>query len=164
MDFNCGVSNFSSGIGQGVRCNTTGSTKIHKQVVNDPTFGPTLEWYDPSAITQPLQSQLRADNEPGMFGYAGRNFLTGPGRNNWDMALLKKFSLPWFSGEHSTMQFRWETFNTFNHTQYKDVNRGCLGSTGFGDPCTGSSGGQLLGTVDNAWAPRIMQLGLKFIF
>jgi len=62
------------------------------------------------------------------------------------------------------MQFRWETFNTFNHTQYKDVNRGCLGSTGFGDPCTGSSGGQLLGTVDSAWPARIMELGLKFIF
>jgi len=43
------------------------------------------------------------------------------------------------------------------------VNVGCSGSTGFGDPCIGSSGGQLLGTVSGARPARIMQLGLRFI-
>ena len=28
--------------------------------------------------------------------------------------------IPWFKGEQSTMEFRWEPFNTFNHTQWKD--------------------------------------------
>jgi len=44
------------------------------------------------------------------------------------------------------------------------VNTGCLSSTPFGGACTGSSGGQLLGTVNSAYDPRIMQFGLKFIF
>ena len=57
-----------------------------------------------------------------MFGYMGRNVLTGPGRNNWDLALLKDFRAPWFNGEYSTFQFRLETFNTFNeHFEYEEV-------------------------------------------
>lgn len=38
--------------------------------------------------------QLRSDGEPGMFGYMGRNPLTGPGANNWDLALMKDFATP----------------------------------------------------------------------
>ena len=93
-------------------------------------FGPMVTWFDPSVITQPVASQLAANNEPGMFGYMGRNVLTGPGRNNWDSALHKEFPLPWFRSEHSTLQFRLETFNTFNHPQWEYVNTGCSGSIG----------------------------------
>jgi hypothetical protein len=180
FDFNCGVTGFSTGIasnGTGstaVRCNSVGPVKIDKTTVNDPGYGPILSWYNPGNITQPLASQLLANNEPGMFGYQGRNFITGPGRNNWDITLMKNFELPWFKGEHSTLQFRWETYNTWNHTQFgpvqnggstaSGVNNGCLGTTPFGGACTGVSGGHLLGTVNSAWDPRIMQFGLKFIF
>ncbi|HUY12916.1 MAG TPA: carboxypeptidase-like regulatory domain-containing protein [Terriglobia bacterium] len=164
IDFGCGVGGFGTGIGGSVRCNSAGAVGIDKHVVNDPTFGPTLSWYNPALITQPLQSQLYANNEPGMFGYMGRNFLTGPGRNNWDMALLKDFTAPWFNGEHSTIQFRWETFNTFNHTQWNGVNAGCLSTTSFGQPCTGVSSGALLGEVNSAYDPRLVQFALKFIF
>jgi hypothetical protein len=172
IDFNCGVSGFSTGIGTSMRCNTIGPLKIDKHIVNDPAYGPILSWYDPSLITEPRASQLLANNEPGMFGYMGRNVLTGPGRNNWDISLLKNFNLPWFGGEHSSLQFRWETYNTWNHTQYQYVNGdnisgngpGCLSSTPFGGACTGVSNGRLLGTVKSAWSPRIMQFGLKFIF
>jgi hypothetical protein len=64
-----------------------------------------------------------------MFDYMGGNPLAGPGRNNWDMALLKDFGLPWFGTERSRLQFRWETFNTFNHPQWGGVNAGCSGLT-----------------------------------
>jgi hypothetical protein len=30
-----------------------------------------------------------------MYGYLGGNPLADPGRNNWHMALLKAFELPW---------------------------------------------------------------------
>jgi hypothetical protein len=174
-DFECGVSGYSSGIGGAVMCNTVGSFKIKKGVFNDPEFGPTPTWFDGTTYAQPLQSQLRADNQAGMFGYMGRNVLTGPGRNNWDMALLKNISLPWFGGEHSTMQFRWETFNTFNHPQWQYVNTGCDdsanpdGSAAFGRACADQViGGKRYNAgnaqVNTAWAPRIMQFGLKFIF
>ena len=95
-----------------------GPLKIQKGVVDDPQFGPTPSWFNPAVIQQPLMSQLYANSEPGMFGYMGRNVLTGPGRNNWDLALLKDFQTPWFKGEHSMLQFRLETFNTFNHPQW----------------------------------------------
>ncbi len=169
-DVGCGVSGFSSGIGEGVRCNPVGRVKSNKGVFNDPVFGPTPTWWDPSTVTQPNFSQLRADGEPGMFGYLGRNTLTGPGRNNWDMALLKNFTAPWFRGEHSTIQFRWETFNTFNHPSWNGVNAGCDSATPFGQPCndrtlpdgTRINGGN--GQVNGAWPARIMQFGLKFMF
>jgi hypothetical protein len=47
--------------------------------------------------------RLRADGQPGMFGYLGGNPLADPGRNNWDMALLKDFELPWFGPELSSL-------------------------------------------------------------
>jgi hypothetical protein len=98
VDFNCGINGYQTGIGTQVRCNTVGPVKIHKSTYNDPTFGPMVRWFNPSVLTQPLQSQLLANNEPGMFGYMGRNLLTGPGRNNWDLALHKNFELPCGSG------------------------------------------------------------------
>jgi hypothetical protein len=164
VDFGCGHDGFSSGISREIQCNTLGSLKIKKGVDNDPQFGPTPTWFDPSVIAQPLESQLRADGQSGMFGYMGRNVLTGPGRNNWDLALLKDFQAPWFSGEHSTFQFRLETFNTFNHPQWKSINASCGGQTPFGSPCSGIANNYQNGQVSGAWDPRLMQLGLKFIF
>jgi hypothetical protein len=163
VDFSCGISGLSSGVGEGVRCNALGLIKIRKGVYNDPQFGPTPTWIDPRVIGQVTLDQLRADRQPGMFGYMGRNPLTGPGRNNWDMALMKNFALPWFNGENSTVQFRFETFNTFNHTQWKYVSVGCSGSTPAAGACNDSNNiGN--GEVSGAWSPRIVQLALKFIF
>lgn len=169
IDFGCGFQNLSTGVGGGVRCNSVAPVKVNKTTVNTPGFGPMVSWYNASNIVQPQASQLLANNQPGMFGYMGRNFLTGPGRNNTDFALLKNFNLPWFRGEHSTMQFRWETYNTFNHPQWNGIEGGCNNSSsGPGRTCTGlntnSGDGRTYGTVNSAWAPRIMQLGLKLIF
>jgi hypothetical protein len=179
VDFGCGVSGYSTGIGGGVRCNTLGPVKINKSNYNEPNFGPIVRWFDPSVVAQPLQSQLLANNEPGMFGYMGRNVLTGPGRNNWDLALHKNFEFPWFKGEHSTLQFRLETFNTFNHPQWRYINAGCNGdpttvgvdaqgnpitAPAFGVGCGGNARNAGNGEVSSAWAPRNIQLGMKFIF
>jgi hypothetical protein len=171
VNFACGVTGFSSGTGDPVMCNTVGKVAIDKTTYIDPTYGPTLSWWNSGAITQPQFSQLYANGEPCMFGCMGRNVLTGPGRNNFDMALEKNFSTPWFNGEHSTVQFRLETFNTFNHTQYQYVNAGCSGSVSFGGSCSafdasGAPGGPNVGQgeVNSTWSPRNIQLGLKFIF
>ena len=165
VDFGCGITDMSSGIGGGVRCNTLGPLKIKKGIdSSDTEFGPTPTWFDPSVIGQPTLEQLRADGQAGMFGYMGRNVLTGPGRNNWDMALMKDIQLPWFKGEHSTIQFRLETFNTFNHPQWNAIKAECGGDTPPGTPCSGIENNLDNGQVSGAWRPRIMQLGLKFIF
>ena len=175
INFGCGFSGLSTGVGGSVKCNSLGPVQIQKGSFNDPTFGPTPTWFNGASYAQPVESQLYANNQPGMFGYMGRNALTGPGRNNTDLALLKNFTLPWFNGEHSTMQFRWETFNTFNHPQWNGVNAGCDGtanpdgSVAFGRPCNDTViGGTRYNAgnaqVNSAWPNRIMQLGLKFIF
>ncbi len=161
-DFNCGVNGISSGLGGGYRCDVVGKVQIKKGVFDDPTYGPTRTWWDPSTVAQPQFSELFANGESNMFGNMGRNILAGPGRNNWDLALEKNVSTPWFRGEHATVQFRLETFNTFNHTQYQYANTGCSGKTPFGGVCTENNNSP--GEFNTAWDPREMQLGLKFIF
>jgi len=106
--------------------------------------------------------QLYANNEPGMFGYMGRNVLTGPGRNNWDVGVFKEFKLPCYRSEGSTLQFRFETFNTFNHPQWQSVNIFCSSLTLAGQPCSGPNN---IGNAEVAsdWGPRVIQLALKFI-
>jgi hypothetical protein len=181
IDYECAPpSGFNTGINGTGKCNTVGPLKIAKGTFNDPTFGPTPLWYNSGQESMITAPQLLANGEPGMFGYEGRNQLTGPGRNNFDLALLKDFSMPWFKGEHSTLQFRWEAFNAFNHPQWQGVNTGCAnnanqdGSLAFGRSCgafteTTSSGGISrynygVGEVNSDWGPRIVQFGLKFIF
>ncbi len=164
IDFGCGIAGLSSGVGGPVRCNSLGPLRVKKGVVDDPQFGPTATWFDPGVIGQITVPQLAANGEPGMFGYMGRNVLTGPGRNNWDLALLKNFGAPWFGGEKASVQFRLETFNSFNHPQWNGVNAGCGSQTPAGQPCSGNDNNLGNGEVNSAWPARIVQLGLKFVF
>jgi hypothetical protein len=53
------------------------------------------------------------------FGNLGRNVLTGPGTSNWDLSLYRTF--PFHEGRGRVM-LRFETYNTFNHTQYSGLN------------------------------------------
>jgi hypothetical protein len=160
INFSCNHSGNLSGIGKSMKCNTVGDFGVSKSMGSHPVFGPTRQWFDPSTIAMANLAQFRADGAPGMFGYMGRNTLHGPGRNNWDMALLKNFPLPW---EGSKLQFRFETYNTFNHTQYQGIQAGCGGPTAYGATCTGAQNvGN--GLVTSAWSPRQLQLGLKLMF
>ncbi|MEJ2006815.1 MAG: carboxypeptidase regulatory-like domain-containing protein [Acidobacteriota bacterium] len=156
----CGVNNYSTGIGGGLMCNSVGKLAIHKGTYNDPTYGPTPTWFNPGVIAQPLQSQLYANGEPGMFGYLGRNALTGPGRNDTDLALIKNWKVPQF-GEAGGIQFRLETFNTFNHPSWTGFSAGCSGLDNFGQTCNSSTNDIGNGEVNGAYDPRIMQLGLQ---
>ncbi len=96
-------------------------------------------WFGASAF-EPTQA--------GQFGDFPRNSVYGPGRQNWNIALFKSFVFSETRG--SRLEFRAETFNTFNHTQFKDV------STTFS--------ANNFGAVTSAHDPREIQLGLKLIF
>ena len=48
------------------------------------------------------------------YGNSGRNILDGPGSANINLSLSKWFRL----AERAKAQFRWETFNTTNHTNF----------------------------------------------
>jgi len=106
------------------------------------------------------------------FGNAGRNSMNNPGRLNTDLALHRHFST-W----HGTnLEIRVETFNVFNHTQYRiyDPEKGNTPSntiTCYGGPIDNYSAGaqscnpgnSFLHPVD-AHRPRTMQLGVKLDF
>ena len=163
IDTTCGIAGMATGIGGPTVCNAIGSLAVQKGTVDDPQFGPTKTWFDPGHLAQITTAQLRADFEPGMFGYLGKNPLTGPGRNDWDLALMRNFKINALGTEGSTLQFRFETYNTFNHPQWSQVNFSCSDQTAPGAPCNGAQN-IANGEVSAAYSPRILQLGLKFTF
>src|SRR5262249_11486099 len=62
-----------------------------------------------------------AAHAPSQFGRgsASKDSFRGPGINNWDMSVMKNFK--WHEGGRS-IQLRFETYNTFNHTQFGGPN------------------------------------------
>jgi Carboxypeptidase regulatory-like domain len=85
----------------------------------------------------------------GQVGDVMRRFFSGPGLLNFDTALLKNTQIT----EGTQLQFRAETFNTFNHTQFNNPS-GLFNNTGVGG----------FGYVTSAQSPRIMQIALKLLF
>jgi hypothetical protein len=163
VDISCTEAGTQTGIANAGRCNTIAPYTIDKGVIADPRYGNVPQWFNPASIAMNQASQMPANGEAGMFGYMARNALHGPGRNNFDIALLKNWAVPWFNGEHSTLQFRFETYNTFNHAQWKTFTDSCASTTGFGNPCNGSANlGN--GEVASDWNPRQIQVGMKFLF
>jgi len=145
--------------------------------LNTESIGPLL--YNPAAFAAPRGLT---------FGDAGRNFLNNPHRINFDMSLLKNFKV----NEGSNLEFRFEAFNVFNHTEFRIFNPNignaanntisCYGGGLDGAPYTAAGGltnlpgqnGQpqpvdctdgssFLRPID-AHRPRTIQLGLKYSF
>ena len=85
----------------------------------------------------------------GAWGNLTKGAIRGPGRNNWNMSLFKSFLIS--EAHNSRFEFRFETFNTFNHTQFSSV------GTSF------SNQGQF-GTPTGVYDPRTLQLGARLIF
>src|SRR6267378_4351395 len=89
------------------------------------------------------------------FGNYGRNVIIGPGFNNTDFSIIKRTKI----GENKIIEFRWEIFDLFNHTNFGQPGRVAqVGSTTFGVItntrfATGDSG-----------SSRQMQFALKFKF
>jgi hypothetical protein len=112
---------------------------------NRPDFSGTLTytnsvdaWFSKAGFSTPAL---------GAWGNSPRGFVRGPGRQNWNTSLFKSFV---FNERGSRLEFRAESFNTWNHTQFRNV------STTF----TASDFGQ----VTSVWDPRVFQLGLKLLF
>jgi hypothetical protein len=117
-----------------------GGTNSRPNVVSSVTYPQNVDaWFSTSSFAAPAPLQ---------FGTAGRNSIIGPGRDNWNVALFKAFSIPGREGMH--LEIRGETYNTFNHTQFNGVD-----ST-FTDAN--------FGKVTSVWDPRIIQIGAKFVF
>ncbi len=128
-------------------------------LVGDPNKGfhkSINQWFNTAAFSQPLA---------GAYGTSGRNILRGPGISNWDMGVGKSFSL----GELAKFQFRVESFNTFNHTQW-GVDPNAVG-VGPGSNAVDNnvndqapSANTNFGKITSARPGRILQFGGKIVF
>src|SRR5258708_10053546 len=93
-----------------------------------------------------FNTSLFSNEQVGQFGNSRRRFFHGPGLNNFDLALLKNTKIT----ESKELQLRFEAFNVFNHAQFQNP--------------TGEINSSQFGLVTSARDPRIMQVGLKFLF
>jgi hypothetical protein len=98
---------FSLVSGVDVTGSTSASTRPN---VKDPHAPAIADRFGPIVIgtTQPTVP---------MFGNAGKNILSQPGIANFDMSLSKNFRI----AERINSTFRFETYNTFNHTQFSST-------------------------------------------
>jgi hypothetical protein len=81
------------------------------------------------------------------FGTAGKDAVVLPGLFNWNLSLFKSIPL---MREGPRIELRFESFNTFNHTQFQNVD-------------ANSHDGNF-GQVTGDYGPRTLELGGKFIF
>jgi hypothetical protein len=124
------------GLGTGLQASVSRPDQI-----SDPNQGAPHKdslWFNTAAFVSPSGT---------LPGNARKNSILGPGRQNWDLTLMKNIKV--FEG--SAFQFRLETFNTFNHTSFDSID-------------TTINDGSTYGTVTSAHQPRIVQLALKYSF
>jgi hypothetical protein len=88
----------------------------------------------------------------GKLGNEGRNNFHGPGINNTDLSLIKDIKL---LKESQKLELRMDTFNTFNHTQF----RFSSSILSFSDINSGNFGRAL-----SAAPGRVVQLAVKLYF
>jgi hypothetical protein len=115
-----------------------GATSNRANIVSPVSYPKTrFEWFSTSSFAKP---------GPLQWGSAARNDVVGPGRNNWNISMFKAFQF----SERAKVEFRAESFNTFNHTQ-------------FTNPDTGVTDGNF-GQISGVNQPRIFQFGAKLLF
>ncbi len=130
--------------GIGLNTGISGNT-VRPDQVGNPNEGAqhnANQWFNTNAFAPPSVANPNQTTP----GNAKKNSILGPGRQNWDLSLMKNIRVY----ESSAFQFRLESFNTFNHTNYASIDTNLNNST--------------YGLVTSAHAPRILQLGLKFNF
>ncbi len=125
---------------------------VQPGIHTDPTTGAIQFFKDQTTA-------LGAFSFPFGGGTGTRNPVHGPSFANLDIAVSKNFTMPW-SKEHR-VQFRWEAFNAFNHTNFAVPE----------DPTSLTNSNNLLlnpgnfGVISHtAEDPRQMQFSLRYDF
>jgi hypothetical protein len=150
-----GVTQFQSGAPNTVSVPTDiariGAGSARASVIGNPNLSggarTPAHWFATEAFLNPALMTA------GVFGTAGRNILIGPGFQQWDLSLLKNFRV----GEARNLQFRAESFNVFNHTNFTGINT-TVRFDNSGNPTGG------FGAVNSAGPGRVLSLGLKLVF
>ena len=158
-----GITSFLSGTPQGFTYSLAGTSDITGAsgggvdtrviLVSDPNLsrGDRSKYraFNTDAVRPPLTSNFGIGNAP-------KDAFRGPGRNKWNISLYK--NIPLGKSETRRAQFRLETYNTFNHTQFTAVD------TAARFDATGKQINSDFGWYTAADPGRIIQLGLKIYF
>jgi hypothetical protein len=110
---------------------------VGKPSISNPTAS---RFFNPAAFQIP---------EPGTFGNSGRNVIIGPGIQNLDVALARSIRL----SDVTRVQLRADFYNAFNHPNFVAPPT----MQNFADAAD-------FGALFVARSPRIVQLGLKFLW
>ncbi len=94
----------------------------------------------------------------------GRNTVSSPGLNIWNMSLFKTNRL----SERSSLQFRFQTYDTFNHRNYSiglPTNNGAIDSANNTNPLNGGyifvTSPTFLNKFSFDGGSRTLELGIK---
>ncbi len=125
-----------------------GNTNNRPNVVSSIGFPKTQkQWFTTSSFANPMAPWAGGGNNG--YGDARKDDVVGPGLFNWNLSLYKDFLFS-SNAEGPRLQFRVESYNTFNHTEFNGID------TNTGD----STYGQVTSTYD----PRELQFGGKILF
>jgi hypothetical protein len=120
-----------------------------------------VQWFNPACFSLPTA---------GTIGNVGRDILRAPGYTTLDLSVSKDTKIT----ERTSLQFRAELFNIFNHTNFAVPNQSIFSSSascpaggstfrGQAVPCTGVLANQ--GTITGInGTSRQIQFGLKLLF
>jgi len=104
-------------------------------------------WFTTSSFGNPVAPWNGGPNNG--FGNARKDAVVGPGLFNFNLSLFKTFLLT--SHESGPrVKLRFESFNTFNHTEFNAIDTGSADAN--------------FGRVTTTYDPRVLQLGAKFSF
>ncbi len=148
-------STINAAVGESLRPNRIASGK---DVTGTGRRGVDYPWYDPAAFVDVPGCISRTNCSRDKYGFlpfqpgnSGRSILDGPGRQNINLSLLKRFHVT----ERKSFEFRWETFNIFNHPNFQlpDRNFNETAAGYLSDIAASGQGG-----------PRLMQFALRYQF
>ncbi len=127
------------GLGGGTtnRANLTGAVSRPKT---------RAEWFNTGVWSDPVAPW--AGGTGNGWGDSGKDAVVIPGLENTNLSLFKSFALA--NREATRLEIRFESFNTFNHTEWENVSSG-FPSGNFGE-------------VTSTYDPRVMQFGAKLEF
>ncbi len=151
-----GIGSFVSGAPLGVgfsnvtATDITGSTHGSRIVVLDDPVLPKSE----RTFARYFRTDVFRATAVGTIGNAAKTLIRGPGINNWDVSVYKSFPIR----ERLRLQFRWEMYNAFNHTQFSAVD------TGARFDVQGNQVNTRFGQLTDARPPRQMQFAVRATF
>ena len=125
-----------------------GNAVSRPDIVSKVTFPKSqAQWFSTSSFANPVAPWNGGLNNG--FGDARKDTIRQPGLFNWNLSLYKDFPFT-AQTEGPRIEVRFESFNTFNHTEFNSIDTGTTDST--------------FGQVTSTYDPREFQFGGKFLF